>query len=65
MPAFLRPYTFPPLDLAMEPDWERKLLRLAERSAPLPITLVSGVPSWLLTAIVCANSLPRTVKSSG
>jgi hypothetical protein len=44
----LRPYTFPPLDLALEPDWDRKLERLAEHSIREPITLVSGVPSWLL-----------------
>lgn len=44
----LRPYTFPPLELALEPDWDTKLNRLAERSAKEPITLVGGVPSWLL-----------------
>ena len=44
----LRPYTFPPLDLALEPDWDRKLALLAERSAAEPITLIGGVPSWLL-----------------
>jgi hypothetical protein len=44
----LRPYTFPPLDLALESDWDRKLALLAERSVREPITLVSGVPSWLL-----------------
>lgn len=44
----LRPYTFPPLDLALEPDWDRKLSRLAERSLKERITLVGGVPSWLL-----------------
>jgi GH3 auxin-responsive promoter len=44
----LRPYTFPPLDLALEPNWDRKLARLAERSRDEPITLVGGVPSWLL-----------------
>jgi hypothetical protein len=44
----LRPYTFPPLELALEPDWDRKLRRLAERSLDEPITLVGGVPSWLL-----------------
>jgi GH3 auxin-responsive promoter len=44
----LRPYTFPPLDLALEPDWDRKLGLLAERSLNEPITLVGGVPSWLL-----------------
>jgi hypothetical protein len=44
----LRPYTFPPLELALEPDWDRKLGRLAERSLTEPISLVGGVPSWLL-----------------
>jgi len=46
--SLLRPYTFPPLDLALESDWDRKLGMLAERSLHEPITLVSGVPSWLL-----------------
>ena len=46
--SFLRPYTFPPLDLALMRDWEQKMQLLAERSAGLPITAVSGVPSWLL-----------------
>jgi hypothetical protein len=44
----LRPYTFPPLELALEPNWDRKLQLLAERSLAEPITLVGGVPSWLL-----------------
>jgi hypothetical protein len=45
---FFRPYTFPPLELALESDWDRKLNRLAEESCREPITLVGGVPSWLL-----------------
>jgi hypothetical protein len=45
---WLRPFTFPPLELALESDWDRKLSLLAERSRDLPITLVGGVPSWLL-----------------
>jgi hypothetical protein len=48
LPRFLDPYAYPPTDLALEPDWDKKLSRLAEESARLPITLVSGVPSWLL-----------------
>jgi len=44
----LRPYTFPPLALALEPNWDRKLALLAEQSLRQPITLVGGVPSWLL-----------------
>lgn len=48
LPEFLRPYTFPPLDLALESNWETKLDRLAERSVGEDITWVAGVPSWLL-----------------
>ncbi len=48
VPSTTRPYTFPPLDLALESDWDRKLNLLAERSLREPITLVGGVPSWLL-----------------
>ncbi len=44
----LRPCTFPPLDLALLQDWDEKLRLLAERGASLPITMLSGVPSWLL-----------------
>jgi hypothetical protein len=46
--ALLRPYTFPPLDLALETNWDRKLRLLAERSVIEPITLIGGVPNWLL-----------------
>jgi hypothetical protein len=46
--SILRPYTFPPLELALEPNWDKKLGLLAERSLHEPITLVGGVPSWLL-----------------
>ena len=44
----LRPYTFPPLELALETDWDHKLSQLAVRSVAERITLVSGVPGWLL-----------------
>ncbi len=44
----MRPFTFPPAELALLRDWDRKLDLLAERSARLPITMLSGVPSWLL-----------------
>ena len=44
----LRPYTFPPLALALEPNWDRKLAGLAEGSLRERITSIAGVPSWLL-----------------
>ncbi|HEY8504098.1 MAG TPA: GH3 auxin-responsive promoter family protein, partial [Gemmataceae bacterium] len=47
-PALLRPYTFPPLELSLISDWEVKVRRLAEESARLPITAISGVPAWVL-----------------
>ncbi len=46
--ALLRPYTFPPLELALLCDWEQKLDLLAEQGAGLPITALTGIPSWLL-----------------
>ncbi|HEX8203395.1 MAG TPA: GH3 auxin-responsive promoter family protein [Isosphaeraceae bacterium] len=45
----LRPYAFPPLELALDPDWDRKLNVLSRESLREPITLVSGVSSCLLT----------------
>jgi hypothetical protein len=44
----IRPFTFPPLEIAFIRDWEKKMLLLAEQSAKLPVTLIGGVPSWLL-----------------
>jgi hypothetical protein len=48
VPALLRPYTFPPSEMALLRDWDKKLSLLAERSVREPITAVGGVPSWLL-----------------
>ncbi len=47
--AWLRPYAFPPLALALLPDWDAKLTRMAETSLREPITLVSGVSSCLVS----------------
>lgn len=44
----IRPYTFPPMELARIPDWETKVQKLAEAAAREPITAISGVPSWIL-----------------
>jgi hypothetical protein len=48
VPRLLRPYSYPPLDLALINDWDVKVQRLAEDSAKRNITLIGGVPSWLL-----------------
>jgi hypothetical protein len=44
----LRPFTFPPEKLALIKDWDEKMRLFAERGVNLPITMLSGVPSWLL-----------------
>ncbi len=47
--AATRPYTYPPLDVSLIPDWPTKLKLLAEDSIRQPIAALSGVPSWMLT----------------
>jgi phospholipid N-methyltransferase len=62
LPRLLRPYTFPPLELALEADWDRKLSRMAEAACNERITLVSGVPSWM--RVLFERVLARTGKST-
>ncbi|HKA08195.1 MAG TPA: GH3 auxin-responsive promoter family protein [Gemmataceae bacterium] len=42
-----RPYTFPPRELSSIADWTAKVRPLAETAARMPITAISGVPSWM------------------
>jgi hypothetical protein len=46
--AWMRPFSFPPVELALMKDWEAKMTILARTAAALPITMLSGVPSWML-----------------
>jgi hypothetical protein len=46
--ALLRPFTFPPEEIALVNDWDEKLRRFAEKGVHLPITMLSGIPAWLL-----------------
>jgi hypothetical protein len=43
----MRPYMFPPYDLALISNWEEKLNRFAELSVRERITAVSGIPAWM------------------
>jgi hypothetical protein len=45
----LRPYIYPPPDVALLGNWEKKVEVLAEQAAKEPITVISGIPSWMLT----------------
>lgn len=42
-----RSFTFPPRELSGIANWEVKVVKLAEAAAKLPITSISGVPSWI------------------
>ena len=46
--ALLRPFTFPPEKLALVTDWDEKIRLFAEQAVRLPITMLSGIPAWLL-----------------
>lgn len=48
MPWWIRPWSFPPLDIALMKNWEEKTAVLAERTPKERICSISGVPSWLL-----------------
>ena len=48
VPALARRLTWPPKDLALEADWERKIGLLAEGSVDRDIRSISGTPSWLV-----------------
>ncbi len=48
IPFWARSRTFPPRDLALMADWERKIASVAPLSLERTITSISGTPSWLL-----------------
>jgi hypothetical protein len=47
-PSWMRPFAFPPVEMALLKDWEQKMTRFAQAASDLPITMLSGVPSWML-----------------
>lgn len=48
IPWWARRRSFPPLDLALIADWEKKVQLLAEAAVRHDIRSVGGTPSWLL-----------------
>lgn len=48
MPAWAQARVFPPRDLALIGDWERKVAALAPASLGRDIRSISGTPSWAL-----------------
>lgn len=48
VPWWARPRHFPPKDLALISDWEKKVAALAPASLDADIRSINGTPSWLL-----------------
>jgi hypothetical protein len=48
VPWWVRARSFPPLDLALVADWEKKVDLLARAAIDLDIRSIGGTPSWLL-----------------
>ena len=68
VPWWARLRFFPPRDLALLADWERKVEILAARASGQRITCIGGTPSWLLLFFERLASLhpdrPRRLASS-
>ena len=48
LPSWKRPWFFPPLELALIPDWEEKIDRIGRACPAQDIRAISGTPNWLL-----------------
>ncbi len=48
MPPWAQSRSFPPRDIALLGDWERKIDAMARRCLDQTITSISGTPSWML-----------------
>lgn len=48
VPSWAKPFYFPPKDLAVIGDWERKIREVGPRSLAEDIRLIGGTTSWLL-----------------
>jgi hypothetical protein len=44
----LHPFTFPSVQMGLVKDWDEKMRQLTTSAVTLPITMLSGIPSWLL-----------------
>ena len=57
VPFWARGRTYPPRDVALIGDWERKMAAIAPASLREPITSLSGTPSWMLLFVERVSGL--------
>jgi len=50
-PRWFRPFTFPPANIAAEPDWETRIEKIVDLLPGADIRMLGGTPSWLLHLI--------------
>lgn len=48
LPWYVKPFYFPPKELSLIDDWEEKINVFAKESLKEKISLISGVPAWML-----------------
>jgi len=48
VPFWARPYIYPPRELALIADWEKKIERLSRGILDQDVRVIAGTPSWLL-----------------
>jgi len=51
LPPFYRPYYLPGYAVGAVPDWEEKIDRIARMVRGVNLTLISGIPSWVLVLL--------------
>lgn len=59
VPRSLKRWSWPPPELALEADWDRKLALLARETPAARVHVLTGVPSWLLMLLERMPPLPN------
>ncbi len=59
IPRSLRRWSWPPAELALEADWDRKLAALARQTPASSVHVLTGTPSWLLMLLEQLPPLPK------
>ncbi len=57
VPFWYRRFTFPPANIAAEPDWDCKIDQIARLAPKTDIRILGGTPSWLLHLIETQQAL--------
>ena len=62
LPRWVRPWYFPPLQVALMKDWEKKIAVLARDCLQQDVRMIAGLPSWLNLFFAKAAALAGSSK---